>query len=64
MNLCINPDCNKPQNLDTSRFCANCGSELLLAGNFKVIEQLDCNAFCQTYEVQEVVNNIGLVFDF
>ena len=58
MNLCINPDCNKPQNLDTNRFCANCGSELLLAGNYKVIKQQDCNASCHTYEVYEVASNI------
>ncbi len=44
--------------MDTSRFCANCGSELLLAGNFKVIKQLDCNALCRTYEVNEVGSNI------
>jgi Protein kinase domain len=61
MNLCINPDCNKPQNLDTSRFCANCGSELLLAGNLKVIKKLDCNAFCHTYEVCEVGSSITKV---
>jgi Protein kinase domain len=54
MNLCINPSCNKPQNSDTSRFCANCGSELLLAGRFRVLKQLDYCSSGNIYEVREI----------
>lgn len=57
MNLCINPDCNKPQNIDTSRFCANCGSELLLAGRYRVTKEFARDAAYRTYEVCEVGNN-------
>ncbi|PAX55249.1 serine/threonine protein kinase [Brunnivagina elsteri] len=56
MILCINPNCNKPENRSENRFCANCGSELLLAGRYQVItkNQSD-NSDCE-YEVKEVGN--------
>jgi serine/threonine protein kinase len=58
MILCINPNCNKPENTTENRFCANCGSELLLAGRYQVIKQIqsdDDNSDYQ-YEVREVGN--------
>ncbi len=61
MNLCINPDCQKPQNIDTSRFCANCGSELLLAGRYRVTKEFASDGAYRTYEVCEVVNNTSKI---
>ena len=58
MNLCINPNCDKPQNSDSNRFCANCGSELLLAGRYRVLRQLDSCTSGDTYEVKEVGSDI------
>ncbi len=58
MILCINPNCNKPENTTENRFCANCGSELLLAGRYQVIKQIQSdrdNSDCE-YEVREVGN--------
>jgi serine/threonine protein kinase len=64
MSLCINPDCPKPQNLDSNMFCLACGSELLLDGRYRVVNQLGKGGFGCTYEVRElsktVINNSGL----
>ncbi|NES81964.1 MAG: serine/threonine protein kinase, partial [Moorea sp. SIO2B7] len=52
MSLCINPSCPKPQNPDHNLFCQACGSELLLAGRYRVINVLsDKGGFSNTYEV-------------
>ncbi|NJM88280.1 MAG: hypothetical protein HC847_15050 [Hydrococcus sp. RU_2_2] len=40
MSLCINPRCPNPQNQDTLLFCTSCGSELLLEGRYRVMQQL------------------------
>ncbi|BAZ17077.1 serine/threonine protein kinase [Calothrix sp. NIES-4071] len=57
MNLCINPNCDKQDNSNTNRFCANCGSELLLAGRYRVVNLLDYYTNGNTYEVREVGND-------
>lgn len=52
MSLCINPNCSKPTNSDKSLFCSACGSELLLAGRYRVLRLLsDKGGFGNTYEV-------------
>lgn len=52
MSLCINPRCRNPQNPDNSLFCQACGSELLLAGRYRVIRLLSGKGgFGNTYEV-------------
>ncbi|HBL61389.1 MAG TPA: protein kinase, partial [Cyanobacteria bacterium UBA8803] len=52
MSLCINPSCSNPQNLDTLLFCQACGSELLLAGHYRVMRLLsNKGGFGTTYEV-------------
>ncbi|MBW4622496.1 MAG: protein kinase [Cyanosarcina radialis HA8281-LM2] len=51
MSLCINPNCKSP-NPDDTLFCYKCGSELLLAGRYKVVKLLsDKGGFANTYEV-------------
>jgi len=51
MSLCINPSCPQPENRDTQLFCNSCGSELLLAGCYRVMHQLGSGGFGKTYEV-------------
>jgi serine/threonine protein kinase len=53
MSLCINPRCPNPQNQDTLLFCVSCGSELLLEGRYRVIQQLGGGGFGKTYEVKD-----------
>lgn len=53
MSLCINPNCPKPQNLNTQLFCQSCGSELLLEGRYRVICKLGSGGFGKTYEVSD-----------
>jgi eukaryotic-like serine/threonine-protein kinase len=58
MSLCINPRCPNPQNKDTMLFCTSCGSELLLEGRFRIMEQLGGGGFGKTYEVKDSQANI------
>jgi serine/threonine protein kinase len=52
MSLCINPQCPQPNNSDPQLFCQSCGSELLLAGRYKIMRLLsDKGGFGNTYEV-------------
>jgi eukaryotic-like serine/threonine-protein kinase len=53
MSLCINPRCPNPQNQDTLLFCTSCGSELLLEGRYRVMQQLGGGGFGKTYEVRD-----------
>ncbi|NES22711.1 MAG: serine/threonine protein kinase [Symploca sp. SIO3E6] len=53
MILCINPSCPNPENSDTQLFCNSCGSELLLEGRYRVIDQLGSGGFGKTYEVKD-----------
>ena len=58
MSLCINPNCQKPQNPDNQLFCQTCGSELLLAGHYKVTQLLsDKGGFGKTYQVEDLYDN-------
>ncbi|WP_019504671.1 serine/threonine-protein kinase [Pleurocapsa sp. PCC 7319] len=54
MSLCINPECPKPQNSDTTIFCMGCGSELLLDGRYRVVRELGHGGFGTTYEIIDV----------
>jgi serine/threonine protein kinase len=56
MSLCINPSCPKPVDPDNvrNRFCENCGSDLLLAGRYRVMRLLsDKSGFGKIYEAEE-----------
>ena len=54
MSLCINPQCQKANNSDTTIFCQGCGSELLLDGRYRVLQQLGQGGFGTTYEVIDI----------
>jgi serine/threonine protein kinase len=54
MSLCINPQCPQPENSDRMLFCQSCGSELLLAGKYRVAKLMsNKGGFGDTYEVTE-----------
>jgi serine/threonine protein kinase len=54
MSLCINPQCPQPENSDRLLFCQSCGSELLLAGKYRVAKLMsNKGGFGDTYEVTE-----------
>lgn len=54
MSLCINPQCQQPNNSDTTIFCQGCGSELLLDGRYRVLRELGQGGFGTTYEVIDI----------
>lgn len=56
MSLCINPRCPRPNHPDNSlsRYCAGCGSDLLLKGRLSVMRLLSSQSgFGQVYEAFE-----------
>jgi serine/threonine protein kinase len=54
MSLCINPQCPNAENSDRMLFCQSCGSELLLAGKYRVAKLMSKKGgFANTYEVTE-----------
>jgi serine/threonine protein kinase len=54
MSLCINPQCPRSENSDRMLFCQSCGSELLLAGKYRVVTLMsNKGGFGDTYEVTE-----------
>ncbi|WP_373539980.1 substrate-binding domain-containing protein [Chamaesiphon sp.] len=54
MSLCINPQCPQRENSDRMLFCQSCGSELLLAGKYRVAKLMsNKGGFGDTYEVTE-----------
>jgi serine/threonine protein kinase len=54
MSLCINPECKKIHNSDTLIFCQQCGSELLLDGKYRVVQELGQGGFGTTYEILDL----------
>ena len=58
MRLCINPNCQRPQNADDRLFCQACGSQLLLAQRYTVTQLLsDKGGFGKSYKVEDVRDN-------
>ncbi len=51
MSICIKPNCPYPLNPDNLLFCQKCGSELLLAGRYRVIRLLGGGGFGKTFEI-------------
>jgi serine/threonine protein kinase len=58
-NFCINPRCPNPHQVDTKLFCEACGSELLLDGRYRVLQEIGGGGFGKTYEVQDSEDNIN-----
>jgi len=62
MNLCINPDCDRAENSQEKLFCQACGSELLIAGQYRVIKRLSKKGgFGRTYEILDEDNIIKVL---
>lgn len=55
MVCCLNPDCKKPINPDSHKFCQQCGTPLiaLLRDRFKVIKPLGRGGFGNTYLAED-----------
>ena len=49
MSQCLNPDCLQ-QNTDTAKFCAKCGSKLLLAERYRALVILGKGGFGRTFK--------------
>lgn len=56
MVCCLNPDCKKPINPDTHKFCQQCGTPIvhLLRDRFKVIKPLGRGGFGNTYLAEDL----------
>lgn len=50
MSYCLNPDCQKPENLDLATFCAFCGSKLLLGDRYRAIKPIGVGGFGCTFK--------------
>ncbi|WP_019500964.1 serine/threonine-protein kinase [Pseudanabaena sp. PCC 6802] len=59
MSLCINPNCQAPENPDELVFCQACGSELLLEGRYRVVKLLGGGGFGKTYEIRQALRTTG-----
>jgi serine/threonine protein kinase len=49
MSYCLNPNCSKPYNPDTHKFCQNCGSQLLLGERYRAIRSIGQGGFGRTF---------------
>ena len=55
MVCCLNPDCEKPLNAETHKFCQSCGTKLipLLRRRFKILHPLARGGFGKTYLAED-----------
>ncbi len=54
MSCCLNPNCQKPLNPDTTQFCQSCGSKItLLRNRYYIIKPLGSGGFGRTYLAQD-----------
>jgi len=49
MKLCLNPDCQKPQNPDFLDYCHYCGKTLLLKNRYRAIQAIGQGGFGRTF---------------
>jgi serine/threonine protein kinase len=49
MSYCTNSGCLSPQNLDTAKFCTNCGRKLLLKDRYRSIALIGHGGFGRTF---------------
>lgn len=54
MTICINPNCQSPQNSDNAQFCQNCQSSLLLKHRYRATKVLGEGGFGKTYEASDL----------
>ncbi|HBB30947.1 MAG TPA: protein kinase [Cyanobacteria bacterium UBA9273] len=48
MSYCLNPNCPKPYNPQTNRFCQNCGTKLLLEERYRAVKPIGQGGFGRT----------------
>lgn len=48
MSYCLNPNCQKPQNQNNTKFCQSCGLQLLLAQRYRPIKPIGQGGFGRT----------------
>ncbi len=48
MSYCLNPDCQKPQNPNATKFCQSCGTKLVLAERYRAIKLIGAGGFGRT----------------
>ncbi len=54
MSCCLNPNCQKPLNPDSTQFCQSCGSKItLLRNRYQLIKPLGSGGFGRTYLAQD-----------
>lgn len=61
MSYCLNPDCQKPVNLDNARFCQSCASKLWLKDRYRVTQPLGKGGFGKTFLAVDEQNRISCV---
>lgn len=56
MTCCLNPECPKPLNPDTHKFCQQCGTALVpfLHKHYKIIKPLGAGRWGKTYLAEDV----------
>jgi WD40 repeat protein len=55
MTCCLNPTCTHPQNPDTTKFCTECGTPLVLLRNrYQPIKPIGGGGFGQTYLAEDI----------
>jgi formylglycine-generating enzyme required for sulfatase activity/predicted Ser/Thr protein kinase len=56
MICCLNPDCDRPLNAQTQKYCQNCGTTLvpLLRNRYKITKPLGRGGFGKTYLAEDI----------
>lgn len=49
MSYCVNPQCPKPENLDTATYCQSCHSPLLLHSRYRLLKKVGQGSFGKTF---------------
>jgi serine/threonine protein kinase len=56
MILCLNPNCQQPENPDRHQYCQNCGTQLLplLRDRYRILSHLGKGGFGKTYLAEDI----------